>query len=1490
MNKRRKKMKAIKLITICFFLFANVAFADAVDDTFNIDQNSILQENVLTNDSGIIKIVTYASNPSCGNLTMYYNGDFEFDPTGCSNTATFTYEMAWCSSFSGRRCRSWSTDTANVNILISSSLSATNDEFTTPPDNPLYGNILDNDIGENIEVISFSQPTSGGSLTVQSNGDFVYNPPLGFIGTDTFTYTITDANNETDSATVTINVEIQITEGVQMPFYLINSYESRNVIGDYKLAGNTVLCITDKTSGYGGNCQGDLNESIYYTSNNYVTKYLDIDNDSTTWNSTSSYIEVPNSYDSEKGVIWAGLFWQGRISVDKDYDIRYAKEGETGFDYIEVGRGTSITINQLNIIDTGAMDIKLKINSNGYSDVTADTFHIYESSNGQTYAAFANVTSLFTPDSLAPGKNTFTVANLTTMEGREPSPGAFGGWSLVVIYAEKYEEGSPKNISIYNGFISINENNDPIEISGFRLPKTGPISAHLSVFSGEGEYLYGRTDRNNAEDWMKISDNETSGYDYMPGLADGDGLGNKNNMFDAQLQNILRDKTVNGVENSFSKNNTGVDVDFYDISELMESYRDSNPLIDRVYIQMYSNNDYITPSMMAFSTELYQPSICYDYTFDIDGYVLDSSQNDVNTTLHLAMQNKPLRTRLLVRSLEGDFVLENAEFSAKVIDDSMLSFKPGSVKVASNINEYEDAGDKVHNADSSGFSLYFGNDAAADRGGYLDSHESHYILFDYETNTSKPRLDTSFLFDVNFTVNYGSGPVSIYRQLNASNRCPTSTVYAPEWGIFNVISDIDNPTTYNLTTQVVNRNFNVFGVFYDTDLQTPKSVDTKVEVEVINANLFQSDTNASCNNPDSNISQPLYIEFNNSPFTSAIEQIPQNAMRNSAFRIWYLENNKNQLVITNCASIEDEQCFKNIYDTNFTFDIEGEKLCQSACDGNQAPGSCYRCLKKEFGKPICSRDNFSIRPEAFIIDFHDINQITMVAEQSPFFRNDSGAQMPIAAGYDYQASIIAKRFGDDNPSPRYVQSFSENNNAGPIEENSTVIALISNFRKGLVCDTDSNRTFGSQGAGGNLVANVRYQNVGDFIFMTRDSTWTAVDNPGIWGQDCIPFPNEGYDKVPNSGMVGCLITSDYNSTINDINVSIRPYSFDLSSLNIATKNPNFVYMNDLRTNKDMSILISGLVRAVGGDNTILTNFAKGCYAKDTNLTFTRSLNPAESTLSAPSLLRLYDLRTNRSYTTVENNVTTISATQFNKGKANAQLAVNIDKNSTRAINPIELNITSIDIKCSTFSDCNTFSNLENTHEANGTRRFEPNPFRRFIYYGRLHAPDYRTEENSIDTPIYAEVYCDSILVNCADFNISRENGWRESVDEFNWWINPLHGNGDGNITSLSATTTGTVPNNSIKINNLLQSDDIGRTLSNGSYSPTIEYTGEIKPHKTRINISTQPWLLYNRFFTDGRVYYDVTFEGQAGNWGGIGTLGQTVDTNASGSSSRRIEW
>ena len=90
------------------------------------------------------------------------------------------------------------------------------DVFVTNVDTPLGGNVLDNDTdpdGDPLEVTqvngqSIGAPiaTPNGSVTMNADGSFVFNPTPGFFGVETFTYTVVDSFGNEETTTVEITV------------------------------------------------------------------------------------------------------------------------------------------------------------------------------------------------------------------------------------------------------------------------------------------------------------------------------------------------------------------------------------------------------------------------------------------------------------------------------------------------------------------------------------------------------------------------------------------------------------------------------------------------------------------------------------------------------------------------------------------------------------------------------------------------------------------------------------------------------------------------------------------------------------------------------------------------------------------------------------------------------------------------------------------------------------------------------------------------------------------------------------------------------------------------------------------------------------------------------------------------------------------------------------------------------------------------------------
>jgi hypothetical protein len=60
-------------------------------------------------------------------------------------------------------------------------------------------------------------------VDLNADGSFSYNPPAGFVGTDTFTYTVTDTTGKTDSASVTVTVSPVTVNGTNVIWFVDNS-------------------------------------------------------------------------------------------------------------------------------------------------------------------------------------------------------------------------------------------------------------------------------------------------------------------------------------------------------------------------------------------------------------------------------------------------------------------------------------------------------------------------------------------------------------------------------------------------------------------------------------------------------------------------------------------------------------------------------------------------------------------------------------------------------------------------------------------------------------------------------------------------------------------------------------------------------------------------------------------------------------------------------------------------------------------------------------------------------------------------------------------------------------------------------------------------------------------------------------------------------------------------------------------------------------------
>ncbi len=147
-------------------------------------------------------------------------------------------------------------------------------------------------------------------------------------------------------------------------------------------------------------------------------RYIDIDNDTTTFSSSSADLVVPNPNCYE--IRYAALYW-GAVERDSNQDFT---------------------------------NVKFKGPSGGYVDVAGNIIYDRtpigsEIANSLPYACYADVTSLVR--GLATNTGTYTVGNVVFEEkALHVGTGQSAGWSLYVVYEDPTLPS--KSITSFNGF------------------------------------------------------------------------------------------------------------------------------------------------------------------------------------------------------------------------------------------------------------------------------------------------------------------------------------------------------------------------------------------------------------------------------------------------------------------------------------------------------------------------------------------------------------------------------------------------------------------------------------------------------------------------------------------------------------------------------------------------------------------------------------------------------------------------------------------------------------------------------------------------------------------------------------------------------------------------------------------------------------------------------------------------------------------------------
>ena len=1007
-------------------------------------------------------------------------------------------------------------------------------------------------------------------------------------------------------------------------FEIVNPESTRNINGDYIITGNTIECVTTSTSSYGAACSN--NHSL--NDNSRMTKYIDIDSNSSTWNSSSAYLQLPSDYSE---VLWAGLFWQGNVNNRKSYPQRRAYKTSSGWAYKNITSSSSVYPTSSNV-DTDKVLFKLT-GMGGYEEVTAQKFDWdkwYQRNGagnyGFTYSAYSDVTTILKNNSslFEADKNiTVTVANLTANEGRENWLGDFGAWSLVVVY--KGDVNSTfKRVLIYNGYKSLDDPSytaENINVNSLYLPTGGNVNSRFSVFAGEGEEVY-------YPDSMKLA-----GYN-MPGARD------QNNIFDARLANIERPS----ISNNDVENTNGIDIDTYDVTTIMTAVRNANPDTSSVTLSLTTGWDTYYPSMIGFSVQLYQPKVCYESTY----YASNGDVIDENS--HIGVGDK-LRVHVVIRNDDNE-VARYVQIK-KMFDDNKTSYIPNTTCV----KDVEDTNEICHEENDS--MVTYNDTTKLLTIGYIgegspplfqpvETNPNHIVNIDYNitinsSDTITFSYETSYIFEIGGQIFNFNGRLPQCIEFNDS-----LSPYSTPVGTFNIVessfSGASDPLDLNnslnaIHTKIVKKPFNMKVIHLSSDFITLSNVEGVGFLDVVKASNIKESDVTSCRNAPllyqlTPKNYPIIFGLDSASATS--QQIVNNisipyANKNVAFRFKYMK--WDDILLGSGVSCSDSsingnlkgvpQCLNSSSKLNTLFpntkclDSSTGAPCISNHHGigispYDHQYGCLQCLMEENATSICSRDNFAIRPKKFAIYGNGIGK---AGDNISFL------------------SIMGLNYLDNNSLNYTVQSSDLN---------------LSIFEHNAHCQEDNISYNFTLYDGISSVNYIKYPNVGFIRFKIKEkngSEWAIVDAKDTSDSDR-------------------LITE---ATSNFI--SIIPYNFQFNSINVGDfKNSSFTYLS-----KDLTMAgeFNATISAVNKNGEITTNYTAACYAQN------GELNITHSDINTTHLSKLI---TQFGQNNKDDNISfSISKIGFNDGNYSLNLKINFDRNSSKIVEPFNFSLNKIKI-------------------------------------------------------------------------------------------------------------------------------------------------------------------------------------------------------------------
>ena len=1029
-------------------------------------------------------------------------------------------------------------------------------------------------------------------------------------------------------------------------------------------------------------------------------------------------------------------------------------------------------------------------------------------------------------------------------------PPQFGGWSLVIVY-DFEEDGEragvePRAVNIYDGMANIfptsagatPQESFNLKFDGFYTPPSGNINTALGFlgFGGKaeikGEDIAVKNENNGNFETIFSSENP------------------KGNQFNSSIARFNEAAVSGRIYNS------QMDLDLIDISNKM------GPKQKEVEVQ-FKATGYREPSgtfqgdrqnigMVAFSTLLYNPKVCYTEKLEVSR---DKGASWIPVKLKgssgeatIVKKGSLVRTTVTVENggsedAYGSILRVNLKPEFMSYKDTSTSLRTSKV-IISDANPYSenwttltsDTNENLNRIDSQTLEYKIGKNASHAVGGELTHDHRNYARVQFigviEKEYKKTRYEAKFQ-------NSDAGLKFDDRISECILTSPNLKIVEEEENDFYPRSKKDDNSNGDyknrLFTKIAKKPFSIYITNYSEIDGKAKAPDSPTDVDL---KLVEN-----CSSENSVLGHPVTLHFASKDTEEVKVTVPR-PYRKLHVKLKYHSKPKNQDVVK-CE----------------VFDAFAVRPAMFQLYDKSGSGGVYN------GSSV-------------LVGGKDYKDITLAA-----YNMD---KTTLANGYTN--TLIAGN------SATGVNRYTENNvSILPVDKAGCIIT--EDTKKRLSEDNKLKIAFDNPAKAVGTITNLKtnkegfsFSDIGNAKFYVVDKSYTSIDKKTPpQDSDCILDKSDNNENT--DGKVGCDIEfgeKKFGFEPNDLEVSefkILPrgisYIANESSasftpiLSFKVKarlfddNPALLYKDGCYSNNTrFKIKVGEMIDGYTDNNgTLLKNDTDGLAKLNSEILFFGNLDASKVEKVHPASLHegLFEVKKEA----------------FKGGYADVNLKFNFKREKNVAKNPFEVT-----------SDTFTFESLVDANKTknNGNYKKPTTKTSAKFYYARTYAPYYEGPNTGFKAKIYYGVYCNGC--NESKFMLQKPGSsarWEEFAGTHSWYVNPLHDASYGNVDSYSFS------------NHTTRDTAKETALSDG-----ISYI-YVKNDRAVTDIAkmhTKNWLIYNEFDKDAATNdFTVRFLVPNGDWAGktlksgsgkgdVGNVigGENNFNDLSDKTNRRISW